>query len=174
MTERKPPGTTWESWVDRQIREADERGAFANLPGAGKPLPDVDEPHDENWWIRRKLREEGLSAEALLPPALALRREVERLPATVRELTTEQSVRATVRELNHRVAQYLRAPTPPWVPVRPVDTDAVVARWREERSRGAGQRTGQPGSGPARTGQTAPGPSEVHHRRRRRPWWRWR
>lgn len=35
MSERKPPGLSWESWIDKQIREAEERGAFANLrPGS--------------------------------------------------------------------------------------------------------------------------------------------
>ena len=29
------------------VREAAERGAFDNLPGAGKPIPDLDKPHEE-------------------------------------------------------------------------------------------------------------------------------
>jgi Domain of unknown function (DUF1992) len=37
MTERKPPGVSWESWFEEQIRRAREDGAFDNLPGAGKP-----------------------------------------------------------------------------------------------------------------------------------------
>jgi Domain of unknown function (DUF1992) len=41
MTERKPPDLSFTSWIDRQINEAAERGAFDNLPGAGKPLPDA-------------------------------------------------------------------------------------------------------------------------------------
>ena len=28
----------WESWIDQQIREAEARGDFRNLPGKGKPL----------------------------------------------------------------------------------------------------------------------------------------
>ena len=32
MTERKPPGVSFESWVDKQIREAEARGEFAELP----------------------------------------------------------------------------------------------------------------------------------------------
>lgn len=28
----------WESWIDQQIREAQARGDFDNLPGKGKPL----------------------------------------------------------------------------------------------------------------------------------------
>ena len=32
MTERKPPGVSWESWFEEQIRQAQEEGAFENLP----------------------------------------------------------------------------------------------------------------------------------------------
>ena len=38
MTERKPRDMTFRSWIDQQISEAEERGAFDNLPGTGKPL----------------------------------------------------------------------------------------------------------------------------------------
>ena len=41
MTEQKPPGMSWESWIEQQIREAREAGLFDNLPGAGKPLPSL-------------------------------------------------------------------------------------------------------------------------------------
>jgi hypothetical protein len=74
MTERKPPGIGFQTWVERQIREAMERGEFDNLPGAGKPIPDLDKPHDELWWVKDKLRRERLS---YLPPTLALRKEAE-------------------------------------------------------------------------------------------------
>lgn len=33
------PLSRYESVVDRQIRQARERGEFDNLPGMGKPLP---------------------------------------------------------------------------------------------------------------------------------------
>ena len=39
MTERKPPGVSFESWTDRQIREAEARGEFAELPDAGRLTP---------------------------------------------------------------------------------------------------------------------------------------
>lgn len=35
MTEQKPPGTSWESWIEQQIRRAQEEGAFDHPPGAG-------------------------------------------------------------------------------------------------------------------------------------------
>ena len=47
MTERKPPGVTWETWIDSQVRRGMEEGAFDNLPGHGKPLPGLDRPRDE-------------------------------------------------------------------------------------------------------------------------------
>lgn len=61
---RLPPPSTFESWIEREIREAQERGVFDDLPGAGKPLPGLDEPHDPLWWVKRKIRDENLS---LLP-----------------------------------------------------------------------------------------------------------
>jgi hypothetical protein len=39
----------YESWVDRQIREAIERGEFDNLPGQGKPIKGLNGRDDENW-----------------------------------------------------------------------------------------------------------------------------
>jgi hypothetical protein len=74
MTQRKPPGLPFESWVDRQIREATERGEFENLPGAGKPLRGEGKPYDEMWWVKEKMERENLS---YLPPGLALRKEAQ-------------------------------------------------------------------------------------------------
>lgn len=131
MTERKPASLDFESWIDKQIREASERGEFQNLPGAGKPIPHGSD--DENWWLKGYLRKEGISGEALLPPSILLRRDVERLPQTVRELRSEQAVRETVRELNRRVVDWLRMPHGPHVQVAPVDADKIVEQWRAER-----------------------------------------
>jgi hypothetical protein len=136
MTERKPVGVDFESWVDRKIREATERGDFENLPGAGKPLPGAGNPyHDENAWLRDYLRREGVSGDAVLPPSLLLRRAVERLPETVRGAASEHEVRETVAELNRRIVDWLRLPTGPQVPIAPVDADAVVREWREQAVR---------------------------------------
>ena len=35
----------WEKWIDQQIREAQERGEFDNLPGKGKPLDLAPNPY---------------------------------------------------------------------------------------------------------------------------------
>jgi len=34
------------TWVDLQIRQAQERGEFDNLPGAGKPIEGLGGEHD--------------------------------------------------------------------------------------------------------------------------------
>ena len=49
--------------ADNKIRAAIEAGEFDNLPGFGKPSPLIDEPYDPLWWVRRKLRREGLPAD---------------------------------------------------------------------------------------------------------------
>jgi hypothetical protein len=122
----------YESVVDEQIRRAIESGQFDNLPGAGKPLA-LPAHGDENWWIRSKLRREGVPTDALLPPSLRLRKEIEGLDAAVRDLRDEAEVRRVVAELDRRVVDFLRAPSGPRVPIRRPSVDAVVARWREAR-----------------------------------------
>lgn len=46
--------------AEDKIRAAICAGEFDNLPGFGKPCPAIDEPYDEYWWIRRKLKAEEL------------------------------------------------------------------------------------------------------------------
>ncbi|MFE7416503.1 DUF1992 domain-containing protein [Rhodococcus sp. NPDC057529] len=132
VTERKPPGVSFESWIDKQIRLAQERGDFDDLPGAGNPIPagDVD---DELWWVKNYLRRENLPTDALLPTPLQLRKEIERLPDTIRGMPSEQAVRDVVAQLNLQIVAWLRAPSGPRIPVSPVDADEVVATWRRQK-----------------------------------------
>ncbi|MGA9872751.1 MAG: DUF1992 domain-containing protein [Rhodococcus sp. (in: high G+C Gram-positive bacteria)] len=134
MTERKKPGVTFESFVDKQIREAQERGAFENLEGAGKPIPKADTPDDDLWWVKGFLARENLSTDALLPQALQLRKEIERLPATLGELRLEDSVRDALADLNARIVGWIRAPSPPLLPLSPVDVDEWVRQWKIGRA----------------------------------------
>ena len=133
MTERKPPGVPFESWVDRQIREAEERGAFDRLPGAGKPLPGVtDAPYDELWWIKRKMAREGWS---VLPPALALRKEAEDVLAAAAQAPSERIVRKLVEDLNVKIRDHVAKPPPgPPLGLRPYDVEDVVRQWWEGRA----------------------------------------
>jgi hypothetical protein len=132
MTERKPAGVSFETWVDAQIREARERGEFDNLPGQGKPLTDLDGNHDELWWIRQMLKREDLS---FTPPAIALRKSVEDMLDNVGKLLTERAVRNVVEELNTRIRELNRIPPVDGPPsnLMPLDVEAVLERWRAER-----------------------------------------
>ncbi|WP_327290063.1 J-domain-containing protein [Streptomyces sp. NBC_01198] len=132
MTERKPPGVSFETWADKQIRDAERRGEFAALPGAGKPLPSLDAPYDEMWWIRRKMQQEGLSA---LPPSLVLRKEAEDAMEAVARAATEAQVRRIVGTINDKLREALRRP-PEGPPLGRglFDVEQVVADWRAARA----------------------------------------
>ncbi|MEW2382200.1 DUF1992 domain-containing protein [Micromonospora sp. NPDC047707] len=127
----------WEATVEAQIRAAQERGEFDNLPGAGRPIPGRDQPYDESWWIKSFLEREALPTDLLLPTPLQLRRRIERVPDEVRDLPTEEAVRGYVGALNAQIVAWLRTPTGPQVVVRPVNVDEVVRRWRAERQQAA-------------------------------------
>jgi Domain of unknown function (DUF1992) len=135
MTERKPREISFTSWIDRQISEAQERGAFDNLPGAGKPLP--RRPPDTDAWLRDYLDREGVPAEEMLPVPLRLRKEAERVSDTLGEHRSEHEVREVVRDLNRRILEWRRIPVGPPVVLRLVDEEAMVARWRELQPRPA-------------------------------------
>ncbi|MEW1747861.1 DUF1992 domain-containing protein [Streptomyces angustmyceticus] len=129
MTERKPPGVSFETWVDRQIREATERGEFAGLSGAGKPLPHADQPYDEMWWIKEKLGREHLS---WLPPGLALRKEAEDALEAAAEAPTEAALRRILTAVNDRIHAALRTPLEgPPLRLAPIDIDEEARTWRE-------------------------------------------
>jgi Domain of unknown function (DUF1992) len=170
MTERKPPGVSFEAWADRQINEAIERGEFDNLPGAGKPIADLDKPYDEVW-VMRHLRQEGVTTEDLLPTPLKLRKEIERLPELVRPMRSEQAVREVAEALNARIMAWLRLPSGPSVPVVPVDVDAVVEQWRADRA-GLGEAGRRAPGLAARPAPRSAAPGSARLAESRPPWWR--
>jgi hypothetical protein len=132
MTERKPPGVSFETWVERRIREATERGEFDNLPGAGKPIADLDKPHDELWWVRQKLRRENLT---YLPASIALRKEAEEALLAAARAGSEEQVRRIVAEINARIVEGNRkAASGPPLNLAPFDVERVVRDWRERRA----------------------------------------
>jgi hypothetical protein len=132
MTERKPAGTSWESWIDAQVRVAIERGAFDNLPGAGKPLLNLDQEHDPLWWVKQLVQREQLS---MLPPSLELLRKVEKELATIETLRDEATVRRRVAALNVEIAK-VNATVVEGPPTRlgTLDVDQIVARWQRTRT----------------------------------------
>jgi hypothetical protein len=134
MSERKPPGMPFETWVERQIAQAQASGQFDGLPGTGKPLPHRSEDESVYEWVVAKAREENIDLFGMLPPGLALRKEREDLPARAATLPSEAAVRALVEDFNERVqAQWrrpqLRADVVPGL----ADEQAIVEDWRRNR-----------------------------------------
>jgi hypothetical protein len=126
-------GSGYESPIDRQLREAQERGEFDNLPGTGKPLRDAGREYQEDWWITAWLRREGEGA-SMLPPTLQLRREAEDLEKLVDRRSSEVAVRELVAAVNEQIrkARVGLLDGPPAL-LPPFDPDAVVRGWRERR-----------------------------------------
>ena len=133
--ERERP--RWESPVEKAIREAQERGEFDDLPGAGKPLPDLGDPDDPMWWLRRYVEREELDLTGALPPALQLRKEAASYPQSLADLRTEAAVRRVLEDFNERVRRdRLRPPAPgmPQLLAPTVDVDVLVERWQALRA----------------------------------------
>lgn len=125
-----------EGWIEKQIREATERGEFDDLPGAGKPLRGVDNP-DPDWWVKGMLEREGLDASDAMPPALQLRKEAAGYPESLVDERSEANVRELLKDYNARVIDERRRPSlgPVSRPVAPtIDVDEMVERWRALRA----------------------------------------
>jgi hypothetical protein len=129
MAKRKPPGKTWESFVEQQIREAMEEGAFDNLQGKGQPIADLGREYDPDWWAKKLIEREKVS---LTPPALALRRTVEETLERLARLRDEREVRRTIDVLNAQIRK-LNATVAEGPPTNlaPLDVETIVRRWRQ-------------------------------------------
>jgi Domain of unknown function (DUF1992) len=122
--------------VEAQIRAAQARGDFDDLPGKGKPLH-LPEVYDPDWWVKSYVRREGIDTSALVHPTIALRREASTFPESLAELTTDEQVRALLEDFNRRVvAEWRRTVTGPSLPVvaRQVAVEPMVERWRQLRT----------------------------------------
>jgi len=119
-------------FVEMSIQQAIRRGDFDDLPGAGKPLKNLNQTYDPDWWIRQKIESEKLTG--LGPPALTLRTENAGLDARIDSATTEKQVRDLLEDFNKRVVHARRQlQGGPPVVTPPRDVDAEVAGWRSRR-----------------------------------------
>jgi len=128
MTQKKPAGKTWESFVEQQIREAMEQGAFDNLEGKGQPIRDLGIERDPLWWAKKLVEREKVS---LTPPALALRKTVEQTLERLPQARDEREVRRTLEALNAQIRK-LNATISEGPPTNlaPLDVEAIVRAWR--------------------------------------------
>ena len=133
MTERKPAGKSWETWIEELIHNAREAGEFDDLEGAGKPIPGITDPYDPDWWVKKLLQREKLT---VLPPALELLRKVEVGLAAIWGVSREAEVRARVAALNAEIAKVnSRVAEGPPTRLAPLDVDEIVGEWRARRAR---------------------------------------
>ncbi len=127
----------FESPVEKQIREAQERGDFDDLPGAGKPL-DLGDLNDPDWWVKRLAKREQLDLGGALPGALGLRKEASGFPESFADVRREEQVREILDDFNKRVlADRLRPAVgrlPPAI-AKTVDIDDLVRQWARLRAR---------------------------------------
>ncbi len=128
MTERKPTGLSWESWAEKQIEEGRRAGLFDGLEGEGRPIEGLDRAHDEEWWIKAKLRREQID---YLPPTIAIRGQRDAAVAAAADAASEADARAILQQINEQI-RYVNSHTvagPPstvWV----VDVELQLERWR--------------------------------------------
>jgi hypothetical protein len=130
VTARKPAELSFESWVEQQIQQAQRDGLFDDLPGRGRPLRTEDDA-DPYWWAKQLLRREQVD---YVPPALALRRSVERALAALPSLRDEGRVRELLLSLDAEIRRFNATVTsgPPTTQA-PLDVEEIVAGWRRAR-----------------------------------------
>lgn len=178
VVQRRPPAATTaravQTWVDQTITQAERQGAFDNLPGAGKPLRDVDVSSDPDWWVKSLIERERLDLSAALPGVMQLRREKATFPESLLGLTDEAAVRERLEDFNERVLADRRRPhvgagSPPVV--GRVDVEEMVRAWRdlraERRAFGPDAVSGDGARPEAGTAEVVEEASRV----RRRRWW---
>jgi hypothetical protein len=91
-------GSSTEPWIEKVLRESRDRGEFDDLPGAGKPIGDLDRPYDPAWWARKFAHRERLR-DRLVELAATVRRELPGLIAA----TDRHRAQSRVDELNARI-----------------------------------------------------------------------
>lgn len=97
---RPPTLEAWETLAERRIREAQERGEFDNLKGAGKPLNLDNNPYAGEWELGfHMLKQAGYTL-----PWIELGKEIEADRAALRALLESCSARLLVMRQNARTA----------------------------------------------------------------------
>ncbi len=129
---RKPPGMSFETFIDRQIREAQSRGQFDNLPGKGRPVEGLDKAWSPEAWLGAKLKREGLSAP--LPAVLELRKQAEERLRDLLLLEDEEALCTALDVLQAWILKrHARALEGPRLAPPRLDKAAILRLWREQR-----------------------------------------
>ena len=111
------------------MRLAYERGDLETTHGKGQPIAGIDDPADDLWWVKRKLRDEGITD---LPPALAIIADRDQVLDGIPDLT-DDAAREALAALNERIRHLNRtnASGPPTT-LMPLDVELTLDGWRRD------------------------------------------
>jgi hypothetical protein len=95
---RRQFGPSWESLVERQIREAMDDGAFDDLPYQGERLPTEDDSAAGDWAMAHRL----LRSAGVAPPWIESDKEARRLLAEIDRLVAQAPAMSPYRRRRAR------------------------------------------------------------------------
>jgi hypothetical protein len=119
----------WQLIANAKIEQAIQEGQFNALPGFGKPLNLDPANNAGDCWLKRKAQQENLE---ILPPALVLKRHVERKQQAILEIRDEAKARTALLELNEMIEKSLMNIL--WGPpcdVLPLEIERFMEAWRD-------------------------------------------
>jgi DnaJ family protein C protein 28 len=105
--EKRKSSKDWESWIEQQIREAQERGEFDDLPGKGKPLDLAANPYARDRELAFKVLKDAGYAPDWIELDKALRGKLERARAVLVRRLESREMR--LRELADRSDSWSKA-----------------------------------------------------------------
>ncbi len=119
--------------AESAVQDAQASGAFDNLEYAGKPLPELAQSLDPDWWVKGLIEREQLTG--LAPAPFLLRKEDAELDELLDKQHSEARVRETLEEFNARIIEARRQLLggPPVV-TKLRDMEQELIRWRERRA----------------------------------------
>ncbi len=88
--------------VEKKIGEAQEQGAFDNLPGSGEPLEIEDDSHvpDDLRLVHKILKNADC-----LPPELQLRKEIRQMEDMLESIPDEKEKYRQIKKINYKIMQ---------------------------------------------------------------------
>lgn len=100
------------SWIETRLAELADAGYFSDLPGSGRPIPDLDRVYSPTWWAAR-----WVERDAARQSSVEMRRRLRLDIAAALELPRDQArsrlgeIAAGVDELNRLLDSDLKLPT---------------------------------------------------------------
>ena len=151
--DKKVPVENWGSHVDQMIREAQRRGEFDNLPGAGKPLHLEDNPFGAEWQSAFRMAKNAGAA----PLWVQLDKEIGEDTAALQAM-----LERTARYLQAHAARATPPPAAANLSTEPDGSRPPATSGRRRRWWPFGQREAAGGVSPAAAG--VPGPPSAARR----------